>query len=211
MMCIDHGTTVMGNIEFSFDSLQSVIVLGILQISGKPNVAKRALYEVSTLLHQNPRKDKPPSSFPQAYGDQNFHSPAAPMTNMHPPGNLEWPPRNSSLHGMPPTPWMGGYGDQPPGMGSGGFNSCPPGQRGEVSAEFSMKILCSAGKIGGVIGKGGFNVKQLQQETGASIHVEDASTESDERVIRASAFEVHNFPFNFPVYYFSVSFASYSF
>lgn len=159
----------------------------LVQISGKPNVAKRALYEVSTLLHQNPRKDKP--SFPQAYGGQNFHSPAAPMTNMHPLGNSSWAPRNSSLHGMPPMPWMGGYGDQPSGMGSGGFNSCPPGQMGEVSAEFSMKILCSAGKIGGVIGKGGFNVKQLQQETGASIHVEDAPTESDERVIRASAFE----------------------
>lgn len=85
---------------------------------------------------------------------------------------------------------MGGYGDQPSGFGPGGFNGDPPAQR-EASAEFSMKILCSAGKIGGVIGKGGFNVKQLQQETGASIHVEDASTESDERVIRVSAFEVH--------------------
>ncbi|KAH9675782.1 Flowering locus K domain [Citrus sinensis] len=160
-----------------------------VQISGKPNVAKRALYEVSTLLHQNPRKDKPPSSFPQAYGGQNFHSPPAPMADMHPLGNSSWPARNSSLHGMPSTPWMGGYGDQPSRMGSGSINSCPPGQMGEVSAEFSMKILCSAGKIGGVIGKGGFNVKQLQQETGASIHVEDAPTDSDERVIRASAFE----------------------
>ncbi|KAL9424888.1 hypothetical protein AB3S75_031918 [Citrus x aurantiifolia] len=161
----------------------------LVQISGKPNVAKRALYEVSTLLHQNPRKDKPPSSFPQAYGGQNFHSPPAPMADMHPLGNSSWPARNSSLHGMPSTPWMGGYGDQPSQMGSGSINSCPPGQMGEVSAEFSMKILCSAGKIGGVIGKGGFNVKQLQQETGASIHVEDAPTDSDERVIRASAFE----------------------
>lgn len=168
-------------------------MLAILQISGKPNVAKRALYEVSTLLHQNPRKDKPPSSFPQAYGGQNFHSPPAPMADMHPLGNSSWPARNSSLHGMPSTPWMGGYGDQPSRMGSGSINSCPPGQMGEVSAEFSMKILCSAGKIGGVIGKGGFNVKQLQQETGASIHVEDAPTDSDERVIRASAFEVYIF------------------
>ncbi|KAJ4707102.1 KH domain-containing protein [Melia azedarach] len=160
----------------------------LVQISGKPEVAKRALYEVSTLLHQNPRKDKPPSSFPVAYGDQSFHPPAAPMPNMHPPANSAWPPRNSSSHGIPPSPWMGGYGDQPSGFGPGGFNGDPPAQR-EASAEFSMKILCSAGKIGGVIGKGGFNVKQLQQETGASIHVEDASTESDERVIRVSAFE----------------------
>jgi poly(rC)-binding protein 2/3/4 len=53
-----------------------------------------------------------------------------------------------------------------------------------------MKILCSTGKIGGVIGKGGSNVKIVQQETGASIHVEDASAESEERAIRVSAFEV---------------------
>ncbi|XP_031257713.1 KH domain-containing protein At4g18375-like [Pistacia vera] len=159
------------------------------EISGKPDVAKRALYEVSTLLHQNPRKDKPPTNFPVPYGGQSFHPPGPPTTSVHSPGKSMWPPRNSSSHGMPPMPWMGGYGNQPSGFGSGGFNDVPPGHRGETSAEFSMKILCSAGKIGGVIGKGGFNVKQLQQETGTSIHVEDASTDSDERVIRVSAIE----------------------
>ncbi|KAJ0099234.1 hypothetical protein Patl1_21461 [Pistacia atlantica] len=158
-------------------------------ISGKPDVAKRALYEVSTLLHQNPRKDKPPTNFPVPYGGQSFHALGPPTTSVHSPGKSMWPPRNSSSHGMPPMPWMGGYGNQPSGFGSGGFNDVPPGHRGETSAEFSMKILCSAGKIGGVIGKGGFNVKQLQQETGTSIHVEDASTDSDERVIRVSAIE----------------------
>ncbi|KAH7556869.1 hypothetical protein JRO89_XS11G0004900 [Xanthoceras sorbifolium] len=161
----------------------------LVQISGKPDVAKKALYEVSSLLHQNPRKDKPPSGFPLAYGGQGSHPPGAPMTSMHSPGNSMWPPRNSSSQAMPPMPWMGGRGNQPPGFGPGGFNDVPPGHRGEASAEFSMKILCSAGKIGGVIGKGGSNVKQIQQETGASIHVEDASTDSDERVIRVSAFE----------------------
>ncbi|KAK3218226.1 hypothetical protein Dsin_012196 [Dipteronia sinensis] len=162
----------------------------LVQISGKPDVAKRALYEVSTLLHQNPRKDKAPSGLPLAYGGQGFHPSGAPMTNMHPPGNSMWPPRISSSQAMPPIPWMGGHGNQPSGFGPGGFSDVPPAHRGEeASAEFSMKILCSAGKIGGVIGKGGSNVKQIQQETGASIHVEDASTESDERVIRVSAFE----------------------
>ncbi|KAF2299519.1 hypothetical protein GH714_032342 [Hevea brasiliensis] len=83
----------------------------------------------------------------------------------------------------------GGYGSQPTGFRPDGFNGATSGHGGEHSAEFSMKILCSAGKIGGVIGKGGSNVKLVQQETGASIHVEDASAESDERVIRVSACE----------------------
>uniref|UniRef100_A0A5B6YXE0 K Homology domain-containing protein n=1 Tax=Davidia involucrata TaxID=16924 RepID=A0A5B6YXE0_DAVIN len=161
----------------------------LVQISGNPVVAKRALYEVSTLLHQNPRKDTPPLSKPMPYGGQGFHPSGPPMPNMLPPGNPMWSQRKSNSHGMPPMPWMGGYGNQPSEFGSGGFNDGPAGHGREAPSDFSMKILCSAGKIGGVIGKGGFNVKQLQQETGASIHVEDASAESDERVIRVSSFE----------------------
>ncbi|KAJ9173067.1 hypothetical protein P3X46_016242 [Hevea brasiliensis] len=160
----------------------------LVQISAKPDLAKRALYEVSTLLHQNPRKDKPPS-VPMPYSGQNFHPPGGPMTNMRPPGNPMWHHWNSSSQNLPPRPWMGGYGSQPTGFRPDGFNGATSGHGGEHSAEFSMKILCSAGKIGGVIGKGGSNVKLVQQETGASIHVEDASAESDERVIRVSACE----------------------
>ncbi|KAJ9147355.1 hypothetical protein P3X46_029529 [Hevea brasiliensis] len=160
----------------------------LVQISAKPDVAKRALYEVSTLLHLNPRKDKPPS-LPMSYSGQNFHSSGGPMTKMLPPGNPMWPHQNSFSKTLPLMPWMGGYGSQPTGFGPDGFNGAPRGHGGEHSAEFSMKILCSAGKIGGVIGKGGSNVKLIQRETGTSIHVEDASAESDERVIRVSAFE----------------------
>ncbi|KAF2313768.1 hypothetical protein GH714_013300 [Hevea brasiliensis] len=159
----------------------------LVQISAKPDVAKRALYEVSTLLHLNPRKDKPPS-LPMSYSGQNFHSSGGPMTKMLPPGNPMWPHQNSFSKTLPLMPWMGGYGSQPTGFGPDRFNCAPRGHGGEHSAEFSMKILCSAGKIGGVIGKGGSNVKLIQRETGTSIHV-DASAESDERVIRVSAFE----------------------
>ncbi|KAK4602182.1 hypothetical protein RGQ29_011293 [Quercus rubra] len=161
----------------------------LVQISGKRDVAKKALYDVSTLLHQNPRKDKPPLTFPMPFGGQGFHPPGAPLPNMLPPGNPMWSHRNSDSHGMPPMPWMGGYGNRPSEFVPGGFNGVPPGPVAEASAEFFMKILCSAGKIGGVIGKGGFNVRQLQQETGAGIYVQEASTDSDERVIRVSAFE----------------------
>ncbi|KAK6266534.1 hypothetical protein QUC31_017371 [Theobroma cacao] len=156
----------------------------LVQISGKRDVAKRALYEVSTLLHQNPRKDNPPLSFPVPHAGQNFPPPSA-----IPPSNPMWSHRNSSPHDIPSMPWMVPHGNRPSGFGPGSLSSFPPARGAEASAEFSMKILCPAGKIGGVIGKGGFNVKQLQQETGAGIHVEDATIESDERVIRVSAIE----------------------
>lgn len=159
----------------------------LLQISGKRDVTKRALYEVSTLLHQNPRKDKPPLSFFMPHASQNFPPSALP------PSNSMWSHRNFSPHDSPPMPWMNAHRNRLSGIGPGSFSSIPPAVGAEASAEFSMKILCPAGKIGGVIGKGGFNVKQLQQETGAGIHVEDASTESDERVIRVSGIEVNFF------------------
>ncbi|MBA0590271.1 hypothetical protein Gorai_018984, partial [Gossypium raimondii] len=155
----------------------------LLQISGKRDVTKRALYEVSTLLHQNPRKDKPPLSFSVPHSSQNFPPSALP------PSNSMWSHRNFSPHDSPPMPWMSAHRNRLSGIGPGSFSSIPPAGGAEASAEFSMKILCPAGKIGGVIGKGGFNVKQLQQETGAGIHVEDASTESDERVICVSGIE----------------------
>lgn len=161
----------------------------IFQISGKPQVAKKALYEVSTLLHRNPRKEKHSQSFPMHFGGQRFHPPGVPITNMSQPGNPIWSQQSRS-HGVSAMPQMRGYGDEPSSFLPGGINGL---HGGEASAEFSLKILCSTEKIGGVIGKGGFNVKQLQLDTGASIHVQDASAECDERVICVSAFEVFHF------------------
>ncbi|KAF8399129.1 hypothetical protein HHK36_014994 [Tetracentron sinense] len=168
--------------------LDSLCIESTFQISGTSAVAKRALYEVSTLLHQNPRKDNP-LNYPIPAGGQGFYPPGPPMANMLPPGNPMWSHRNSGAHGAPPMPWVGGYGNHSSGFVPGGFSGIPAGNGGEASGEFSMKIVCSAEKIGGVIGKGGCNVKQLQQETGANIHVEDTTPESDERVILVSSFE----------------------
>lgn len=151
---------------------------------------KKALYEISTLLHQNPRKDKPPLSYHTPYASQGFRPSGPPMRNMLPPGNSTWLERTTDAHRMQPMPFKGGYGIQPSALGPDDFDGGTPPHDREALSEFTIKILCSAEKIGGVIGKGGSNVKQLEQETGASIHVENVSKESDERVIRVSSFEV---------------------
>ncbi|KAL4568898.1 hypothetical protein LXL04_024515 [Taraxacum kok-saghyz] len=54
----------------------------LLQISGKPDIVKRAIYEVSRLLHENPR----PSGFPIPFGHQGFRA----MTNLPPPVVARW-------------------------------------------------------------------------------------------------------------------------
>ncbi|CAK9150702.1 unnamed protein product [Ilex paraguariensis] len=154
----------------------------LVQISGKPVVVKQALYEVSTLLHENHRKDKPP--FPMAHGGQGFHPPAPSMGKMIPPAE-----HNANPHGMLWVPRMGRYGNQPSGFVSGDFDGSPTANGGEAPNEFSLKILCSYAKTSKVIGKGGFNMKQLQQEAGASIHVEYEFGESDDCIIRVSPFE----------------------
>ncbi|GMH27187.1 hypothetical protein Nepgr_029030 [Nepenthes gracilis] len=161
----------------------------LVQISGNQAVVKRALYDVSTRLHQNPREDKS-SSFPMPLAGQGFHHSAPRMTNRPPPGNPMWSQQNTPNH-LSPVPWMGGYGNPSPGFMPGGFNDGPTRHGGEPAGagEFSMKMLCLPGKIGRVIGYGGASVRQLQQETGASIHAEEATTDSEERVIRVSAFE----------------------
>ncbi|PWA75210.1 K Homology domain-containing protein [Artemisia annua] len=146
----------------------------LVQISAKPAIARRALYEVSTLLHQNPRKDKPPSGFP-------IHPL---MSNLPPTANQMWPERGSSARGG----WREEY--EHSRFGPADFDGDRVVSHGkDAPAEFSMKILCPAAKIGGVIGKGGSNVRQVQQETGTDIHVDDVSGDSDERVIRVSAIE----------------------
>ncbi|KAF8390127.1 hypothetical protein HHK36_024649 [Tetracentron sinense] len=158
----------------------------LVQISGISAVAKRA-YEVTTLLHQNPRKDNP-LNYPLSAGGQGFYPLGAPMANLRPrKSNVASPELWCPWCTTNAMDW--GYGNQSSGFFPGSFNGFPAGNGGEASGEFSMKIMCSAQKIGVVIGMGGCNITQLQQETGANIHVEDTTPESDERVILISSFE----------------------
>nr|XP_043639104.1 KH domain-containing protein At4g18375-like [Erigeron canadensis] len=141
----------------------------LVQISGKPAIAKRALYEVSTLLHQNPRKDKPLSGFPYPHSHR--------MTNLLPPANPLWSDRGSHVLEHSRFGSVDFCGDRPVSYGR------------EALVEFSMKILCPNSKIGEIIGKGGSNIRQLRKETGTDIHVDDIREDSDERMICVSSFE----------------------
>uniref|UniRef100_A0A2P2KR28 Uncharacterized protein MANES_10G097500 n=1 Tax=Rhizophora mucronata TaxID=61149 RepID=A0A2P2KR28_RHIMU len=47
----------------------------------------------------------------------------------------------------------------------------------------SFRLLCHASRIGGVIGKSGNVIKQLQQQSGSKIRIEEPLAESDDRVI----------------------------
>ncbi|KAL6010888.1 hypothetical protein ACLOJK_001330 [Asimina triloba] len=158
----------------------------LVQISGIPNAVKKALHEISTLLHQNPRKDNP---VPVPASSHGLHPPGAPVPPPLPQGNPMWSNQNPGVHGAP-VPWVGGYGNEPPALHAGGFTNNAAGNSGDM-VEFSMKLLCPHDKTGVVIGKGGSNVKQLEKETGANIQVENGPSSDEERVVVVSSKEVN--------------------
>ncbi|KAE8719865.1 RNA-binding KH domain-containing protein, putative isoform 2 [Hibiscus syriacus] len=47
----------------------------------------------------------------------------------------------------------------------------------------AFRLLCHVSRVGGIIGKSGSVIKQLQQSTGTKIRIEDAPAESPDRVI----------------------------
>lgn len=58
------------------------------------------------------------------------------------------------------------------------------------SKEFSLRLICPIGNIGGVIGRGGAIINQIRQDSGAAIKVDSSTSEGDDCLITISAKEV---------------------
>ncbi|XXG70551.1 hypothetical protein AAC387_Pa07g0003 [Persea americana] len=153
----------------------------LLQISGEASVVKKALYQISSRLHENPSRSQ--------------HLLFSTVPNMyHPGGQYVGPNSGGPIMGL--TPLMGPYGGYK-GDAGGEWSSHPyyPAPRDESAAkEFSLRLLCPTGNIGGVIGKGGVIIKQIRQESGAIIKVDSSSAEGDDCIISISAKEFFEDP-----------------
>ncbi|KAM0952976.1 putative K domain-containing protein [Dioscorea sansibarensis] len=148
----------------------------LLQIYGEAPVVKKALFQVSSRLYDNPSRSQHllignfPSSF-ASVGSQGVPSTIAPVMSLGPP--------------------LGHYGGY---KGDAGDWSFYPGLRDESSAkEFGFRLLCPSINIGAVIGKSGVIIKQIRQESGATIKVDSSSSE-DDCVIAISAKEFFDGP-----------------
>ncbi|XP_042393517.1 KH domain-containing protein HEN4-like isoform X2 [Zingiber officinale] len=161
----------------------------LVQVSGVPSITKKALFRISTLLHQHPNKENPPLEtiiYASTQGSNRSDS------SLPPPflqGNRVWSPYYSDTRDQPTISRFGRYPDEPLRYPPGSF-SRNNFHESEAAEEFSMRILCATVKIGGVIGKGGTNIRQLEQQTGARIQVEDTAPDAEERVINISCKEV---------------------
>ncbi|MQM20531.1 hypothetical protein Taro_053553 [Colocasia esculenta] len=144
----------------------------LLQIAGEAPVVKRALFQISNRLHENPSRS------------QHLLT----SSNMFPPvGQLG--PAGGPVMGPVMTPY-GGY----KGETGTDWPSFYPAPRDESSSkEFSLCLVCASALIGGVIGKGGAIIKQIRLESGASIKVDSSSAE-DDCIIAISAKEVFEDP-----------------
>jgi poly(rC)-binding protein 2/3/4 len=145
----------------------------LFQISGTPSLVRKALYEISTRLHQHPRKENPPlEEIIDASTRRKLESPPlVPHEN----------PMLPHLHvdHAPSMPMLDSYRNRP--------SQYPV----PIAEEFSIRILCASELIGPVIGKSGANVKQVEQQTGARILVKELDKDaSGERLIVISSKEV---------------------
>lgn len=143
---------------------------------------KKALYQIAERIHDNPSRSQ--------------HLLASATTNAYPPsGSLVAPPPGGPIVGL--APLMGPYGAYKPDAGNWSRSLYSAPRDGASSKEFSIRLICPTGNIGGVIGKGGCIINQLRQETRAGIKVDSSAAEGDDCLIHVSSKEVSLFFFLF--------------
>ncbi|KAF5457127.1 hypothetical protein F2P56_021256 [Juglans regia] len=147
----------------------------LVQVSGESLVVKKALHQIASRLHDNPSRS------------QHLLTSTAP--NMYASGgSLMGPTSGAPIVGI--APLMGPYGGSYKGDTGDWSRSLYSAPRDEASSkEFSLRLVCPTGNIGGVIGKGGVIINQIRQDSGAAIKVDSSTAEGDDCLITISAKE----------------------
>ncbi|XP_042498949.1 RNA-binding KH domain-containing protein RCF3-like isoform X2 [Macadamia integrifolia] len=152
----------------------------LLQITGEAEVVVKALQILSSRLRDNPSRSQhlltsAPSNMYQSGGTFMGSNAGAPIVGL--------------------APLMGPYGGYKSDTRSEWSHAFYPAPRDEASAkDFSLRLLCPTGNIGGVIGKGGSIIKQIRQESRAFIKVDSSASEEDDCIITISAKEFFEDP-----------------
>eukprot|EP00249_Psilotum_nudum_P022600 c28578_g1_i1 orf=427-2535(+) len=165
----------------------------VVQINGDLVAVRKALHAVSSQLRDNPPKDRDQGfgyNLPIGSAVMSLADPFLLKRNVfsqgNPLGSHFSPPRSDVVGGSQHSlshasvPFLPDHGPQ--------MTDLPP----SVEMEVRFRILCPKERIGSIIGKGGMIVRHLREETGARIHIEDAASDVDERVVFISAVEYVN-------------------
>eukprot|EP00249_Psilotum_nudum_P012372 c23745_g1_i1 orf=387-2030(+) len=173
----------------------------VVQLSGDPTLVRKALYAVSSRLHESPaRERRQGASVPQGSYIPSGNSLLSPGSLLPSGGSLLAPSTVGGSyigggHAIPPYEGLGtGFGSNwslgsnysALSAGGGSLTSQAGGGPGE---EFAIQIICPNDKIGSMIGKGGNVIRKMREETHADIKIGDPVPETDERVIHISSSE----------------------
>ncbi|KAJ7971001.1 KH domain-containing protein [Quillaja saponaria] len=146
----------------------------LVQVSGEAAVVKKAVCQIATRLHDNPSRSQ--------------HLLTSAVPSVYPTGgSLLGPTGGAPIVGI--APLMSTYGGYKSDTGdwSRSLYSAPRDERS--SKEFSIRLVCPIGNIGGVIGKGGMIINQIRQDSGAAIKVDSSTAEGDDCLINISSKE----------------------
>ncbi|CAA0832310.1 RNA-binding KH domain-containing protein [Striga hermonthica] len=168
-------------------------------ISGESESVRKALFAVSAIMYKFAPKEKIPldTSIPEAAPPGIIipsDVPLYPGTGFYPSVDPINPSRSlSSILGHSLAPDITGYAD----TGSTWpqvYSSALPvvsnyGGRSQ-SEELTVKVLCPSNKIGRVIGKGGASIKNIRQESGARVEVDDPKSNQKECLVNVISMEV---------------------
>lgn len=178
----------------------------LVQVTGDAALVRKALFEISTRLHENVTGERTQKGAYMTEGPGNMMPPmfAAgggiyPSTGyMAQTGSLLGPSAvGGPMQGLGytyggmygdtgmGTAWPLGTGLSMPSMSAGGM----PRSDGVSEEELTIRLLCPNTRIGSIIGKGGSVIKKMREETGAKIKVEEQVPDCDERIVLISAAE----------------------
>ncbi|XP_072979043.1 KH domain-containing protein At4g18375-like [Typha angustifolia] len=150
----------------------------LLEIIGEASIVKKALFQVSSCLHDNPSR--------------SLHFLTSNKPQMYPPGaQIGIPNFSAASMGMYPiiSPYGGYKGDA-----AGNWPSFhPPPRDVHIPKKFSLHLLCSPAKIGRVIGQGGAIINRIRQESRAFIKL-NTRTAKDDCIISIYAAEFFEEP-----------------
>ncbi|XP_006659206.1 KH domain-containing protein At4g18375 [Oryza brachyantha] len=169
-----------------------------VQITGDARAVRKALFAVSTIIYKCPSKENIPletsvSELPPSiivpsdlpvYPSSNFYAPSdAAISSGH--------PSLSILGSTPHFPELAVSADAHSRLPiyQSVLPVIPAYNTPTCSGELLLRVLCPAGKIGLVIGKGGVTIKSIRKESGARIDVDDSKNDREESIITITSTE----------------------
>ncbi|XP_075483093.1 KH domain-containing protein At4g18375-like [Primulina tabacum] len=167
-----------------------------VQISGDSEAVKKALFAISAIMHKFAPKEIIPldTSIPEAPPSIIIPAdvPIYPATGHYPNVDSIAPARSiPSILGHTNTLDIPGYTDA--GTSWPVYSSAIPvvsGYGGSSQAEeLIVKVVCPGNVIGRVIGKGGSSIRNIRQDSGARVDVEDPKPKHNECIIVVTSME----------------------